>query len=147
MAETGKRTDPLTAFRFKVSIGQASGGFSECSGLAVDTEIFEYAEGGRNESVHKLPTRHKQGDITLKRGIVGAKLWNWCLKSSPGAMTPTAGSIELQDSSGKTVLTWNLERAFPKKIQGPDMNAGQSAVAVETLEISHHGLTVSGKEE
>lgn len=144
MAETGKRPDPLTAFRFKVSIGEASGGFSECSGLSVDTEVFEYPEGGVNDAVHKLPTRHKQGDITLKRGIVDAKLWKWCLTSLPGSTEAKGGTIELQDSAGRPVLTWSLERAFPKKVQGPDMNAGQSGVAVETLEISHHGLTVSG---
>ena len=43
MPETGKRNDPFLAFRFEVRItGLAVGGFSECSGLQLETEIQDY---------------------------------------------------------------------------------------------------------
>ena len=40
-------SDPYQVFSFLIEIdGLVVGGFSECSGLAVETEIFEYREGG-----------------------------------------------------------------------------------------------------
>ena len=35
--------------------------------------------------------------------------------------------------------SWGFQRGLPLKWSGPAMNAAQSAVAVETLEIAHEG--------
>ena len=35
--------------------------------------MLEYPEGGINTFVHRLPTRIKQGNITLKRGVTSEK--------------------------------------------------------------------------
>ena len=71
VANEGSRNDPFLAFRFEVNLaGLPAGGFSDCSGLASETEITEYPEGGRNDTVHKLIGRSKQANLVLKRGIV-----------------------------------------------------------------------------
>ncbi len=142
MASTGSRHDPFGAFRFKVTVdGVVAGGFSECSGLALETEVFEYKEGGVNDLVHRLPTRVKQGNLTLKRGVVDSALWGWFAAAVPGKISLKSGSVEIFDPSGReTVASWDFLDAYPRKVQGPDLNAGQSAVAVETVEIVHHGL-------
>lgn len=139
-SQTGSRKDPYSGFRFLIEIGDIVGGFSECSGLGLETEVFEYQEGGVNDYVHKLPTRTKQGNITLKRGVVDSLLWDWYLETLPGEVDLKSGTIEVTATADDSTLMWLIVEAFPRKIQGPDLNAGQSSVAVETLEICHHGL-------
>ena len=78
MAITGERNDPLIAFCFDITVDRnAIGGFSECSGIQWETETQDHMEGGRNDYVLKFPTRNKQSNLTLKRGIVDRALWNW----------------------------------------------------------------------
>jgi phage tail-like protein len=37
-------------------------------------------------------------------------------------------------------MEWEFKGAFPTKWVGPDLNATQNSVAVETLELAHQGL-------
>lgn len=135
--------DPFPAFRFKI-LGAGAGGFSECSGLGLEIEVLDHHEGGVNDHVHKLPTRVMQGNVTLKRGVVDASLWKWCASIVPGRVDQRSVTIKLLDESGAEALSWQLKDAFPVRIQGPDFGAGQSNVAVETLEICHQGFLKTG---
>ena len=75
MATTGSRVDPFIAFRFEVTIDELPvGGFSDCGGLAVETEFFDYPEGGVNDHLQRFPGRTRQQNLVLKRGIVDRKL-------------------------------------------------------------------------
>jgi phage tail-like protein len=142
MAETGARNDPFLAFRFEVKLDDLSvGGFSECAGLQLETEVQDYAEGGLNTHVRKFPGRTKQTNITLKRGVVDRELWDWCYDLSQGQVRFRNGSILVRDpSGGQVVMEWQFRQAFPCKWLGPELNATQSNVAVETLELCHQGL-------
>lgn len=142
MPETGARTDPAVAFRFEVRFeGLPASGFAECTGLQLETEAHEYAEGGQNDRVHKFATRSKQSPIVLRKGIVDRRLWDWFFDVSQGRAQFRNGSVVVQDpAGGGTVAEWRVIRAFPTKWTGPDLNATQSAVAVETLELTHNGL-------
>lgn len=142
MAETADRNDPFPAFRFEVKIDDLPvAGFSECSGLQLETELHDYNEGGLNNIVRKFPTRTKQSNLVLKRGIVDRQLWDWYFSLTEGQITFKGGSILLRDPSGeKVVMEWNFQRAFPCKLHGPELNATQNQVAVETLELCHQGL-------
>ncbi len=142
MPETGARNDPFTAFRFRVTFdGGQLGGFSECSGLQMDTEVREYMEGGLNTHVLKFPSRSKQTNIVLKRGVVDRTLWDWHNRIVTGAFEERGGSILIYDDDGRTItMVWNFYEAFPCKWMGPTLNAAQSAVAVETLELCHQRL-------
>lgn len=142
MAQTGTRNDPFVAFRFEVTLdGLSLAGFSECSGLQLETEFFDYMEGGLNEYVLKFPTRTKQGNLTLKRGIVDRELWDWYYDLTQGKVAPKNGEVAVKDPSGGDVaMTWEFTSALPVKWQGPDLNASQNNVAVETLELSYFTL-------
>jgi phage tail-like protein len=143
MPETGSRQDPFVAFRFEVKLnGMSVAGFSECSGIQLETEVQDYIEGGLNDHVHKLPTRTKQSNIVLKRGIVDREVWDWYFGLyKNGRAQARGGSIVVRDPSGGTVvMVWEFEGAFPCKWQGPELNASQNNVAVETIELCHQGL-------
>ena len=47
------------------------------------------------------------------------------------------GSIVLLDETGAEKIRWNFSNAWPSKWTGPSFNATSTAVAVETLEITH----------
>ncbi len=149
MAETGKRHDPFPAFRFEVTLDdEPAGGFSECTGLQLETEVQDYQEGGLNEFVRKFPTRVKQSNLVLKRGIVDRRLWDWYYALAEGKVDLRGGSILVRDPAGDEVLVrWEFVDAFPCKWQGPDLNATQNNVAVETLELCHQGLKLVAEQQ
>lgn len=142
MPDNGPPPYPFVAFAFELRFDEASlGGFSECSGLNLETQIQEYQEGGRNDAVHKFPTRTTQSNVVLKRGVVDRKLWDWYFRLTQGRPEPRNVSVRVLDPAGGGVLMdLRLRAAFPCKWNGPELNAGQSNVAVETLELCHQGL-------
>jgi phage tail-like protein len=142
MANEAIRNDPFFAFRFEVNLaGLPVAGFSDCSGLASETEIQEYPEGGRNDAVHKLIVRSKQPNLVLKRGIVDRLLWDWYYDLTQGNIVTRHGTVTIKSPDGSSaVAEWEFSDAFPVKWTGPELNASQSAVAVETLELAHSGL-------
>ncbi len=142
MPKTGARNDPFLAFRFEVELDNFTvSAFSECSGLQMDTEVLDYPEGGLNTFVRKFPGRTKQSNLQLKRGIVDRKVWDWYYDVTQGKVVFRNGSVRVFDATGGTpVMEWQFRNAFPCKWVGPGLNALQSSIAVETLEICHQGL-------
>ncbi len=123
--------------------------FSEVSGLQMETELFEYAEGGNNEYVHRLPGLTKVGNVTLKRGVsVDNELLKWYSRVVRGIMDLRTVTISvygtqqaaLASDTVKPLITWELINAFPCKWTGPQLAANGDMVAVETIELAHMGV-------
>jgi phage tail-like protein len=138
----GVRIDPYISFKFQVEIqGLIAAGFSEVSGLQVQTQTETIREGGVNDHVHKLPKGTEQSNITLKRGITDSDaLWKWHQDVVDGKVKRKSGRIILMDFEGNEKWHWTFEEAYPVKWVGPDFKADNRAVAVETLEFVHNGL-------
>jgi phage tail-like protein len=151
------RIDPLGVFNFYLTLIDTSSvsgtlvsaawnylaaGFSECSGLEATVEVLEYKEGGVNDYTHKFPTRASFGNITLKHGVIPTDddLWTWHNGFVLGNGTRRDGLIILMDESRIPAVVWKFTRGIPTKWVGPALNATQSAVAIESLEIAHEGL-------
>lgn len=146
MAELARRADVFVAFRFEVRVDDRPlGGFTECGGLQLEIEVQDYPEGGLNTQLHKLPVRTKQSNIRLKRGIANRALWDWYAELAGGTVARCNGSILVHDPSGENVVAeWQFRRAYPVKWVGPELNATQNQVAVETIELAHEGLEMTG---
>jgi phage tail-like protein len=85
----------------------------------------------------------KWTDITLKKKIDQKKdLWDWRKEVEQGDIDSARrnGSIVLYDSTSKEVARWNFMNGWPSKWKGADLNAGENAVAVEEITITHEGL-------
>ena len=142
-------SDPYQVFNFLIEIeGLVIGGFSECSGLQMETEIFEYREGGLNEYMHNFVGATKYAPLVLKRGLTPMDgLWNWyqqILSLSQGANLGKLrrnGTIYLLDQQRNSVKVWNFREAFPYKWTGPELRADSGEVAFEGVELVHRGLT------
>ena len=120
------------------------GYFTQVTGFSSQVDVLEYPEGGQNTFVHRLPTRTKQGNITLKRGVITSDktLVDWYQKTVVQAQ-PVTLVITLRDTADKPIRTWNFVNAYPVKWTGGDMNAGGTEFLTESLEVAHNGFTVS----
>jgi phage tail-like protein len=144
MPAIAQRTDPYVGAHFFIEVeGVDHGGFSECSGLDAQTEVLEYPEGGNNGYVHKLPGRTKFANVILKYGVTDSTaLWEWFQDVIRGKVERKDVSVVLYSNTQEEARRWNLRQAFPVKWTGPAFNGGTPAVAVETLELAHHGFEV-----
>ena len=138
----GGRSDPYQAFNFLVEIeGLITGGFSECSGLAVETEVTDYREGGLNGYVHRFAGPTKYPPLVLKHGLSPIDgLWSWHQDVVQEQVTRRNGTIYLLDNKRIPVMSWDFAQAFPVKWTGPDLRADSGNVAIESLELAHRGL-------
>jgi phage tail-like protein len=129
-------------FLFQVELdGLYVGGFTEVTGLQVETELMEYSEGGVNDFVHYFPKQTKYPRIVLKRGITRTPdLWEWYESVLTGKIKRKTGTIILYHSDVYEICRWNFLESYPVKWIGPDMNSTSSSVAIESLEIVHSGL-------
>lgn len=140
--------DPYLALHWYVEVeGLIVGTFTECSGLTLETEMFEYRQGGVNDFTTKLPGPAKYPNVVLKKGMSeNNKLWEWyqdvirySLQQKPIRKTITVSLYDLKQSD-QHLRQWTFLRAFPVKWIGPEFRADQGAIAVETLEFAHEGL-------
>jgi phage tail-like protein len=120
----------------------AVGGFSECSGLEMSMQPDEFKEGGNNGFIHKFPTRVTWANIILKKGVAaGTALWDWQYGFAVGKGRRRDGVIMLlTDFQQVPNNIWQFRRGLPVKYTGPAMNATQSSVAIEAIEIAHEGI-------
>lgn len=143
--------DELASFphlnaHFRLGIdGLGGADFSQCSGLGGEVGVEEYAEGGENRFTHRFPSRVGFGNLVLKQGAgPGLGLWQWWAEYlTEGVVRPRDGQVHLLawvEGVVTPVRAWAFTRGWPVKMSGPDLDAQSAAVAVETMEIAHHGL-------
>ncbi|HKH59298.1 MAG TPA: phage tail protein [Flavitalea sp.] len=136
---------PLPKFHFRVEWGGAKIGFSEVSGLSVETDVVEYRDGSSPE-FHKIkmPGMQKFGNITMKRGIFQGdndffKWWNTVALNTIERRDVT---ISLLNESHEPVVVWKIKNAWPSKVQSTDLKSDDNGVAIETIELAHEGLVM-----
>jgi phage tail-like protein len=136
---------PLPKFHFRVEWGGAKIGFSEVSGLSVETDVVEYRDGSSPE-YHKIkmPGMQKFGNITMKRGIFEGdndyfKWWNTVALNTIERRDVT---ISLLNENHEPVVVWKIKNAWPSKVQSTDLKSDDNGVAIETIELAHEGLVM-----
>jgi len=139
----GLRIDPYQSCNFVVEIeGLLAGGFSECTGLQIEVEAHEYREGGQNDFVHRFAGATKHPPLILKHGLSPMDgLWGWHQDVAAGDIQRRNGTIYLLNKQQVPVLWWHFREALPLKWSGPELNAAHAAIAVESVELAHRGLT------
>jgi phage tail-like protein len=144
-----QRPDPYSNFNFLVNLGgtaTVNAGFQEVSGLNIEVTSADYRVGNSlvNHPV-KVNGLYKVGDVTLKRGLIGATdLYAMIDAIRTGNHTLQNVVIQLKDETGvPTVFTFTLINARPIRYTAPTFNAkGGTEVAIEELVLSCEDLTV-----
>lgn len=136
---------PLVKFHFSVEWGGTKIGFSEVSGLDVETEVIEYRDGASPEfSKKKMPGMQSYSNITLKRGSFqnDNEYYDWWNSVKLNTIQRRDIIISLLNEEHEPLIAWKIKNAWPIKVQSTDLNADGSEVAIETLELAHEGLTI-----
>lgn len=156
----GIRGDPLMSYNFVVSLLETQspgalaksivmgaifdvllGGFNECSGLEMSMDVHDYEEGGQQGYTHRFPNRVKWSNITLRKGIgAGTGLWDWHYGFAEGQGQRRDGVIVLLNDIMVPNNVWYFRRGLPVRYSGPAMNAQESRLAIEAIEIAHEGI-------
>jgi phage tail-like protein len=157
------KTYPAVGFHFRVTIGSGNeddgdSRFQSVSGLSVEVETENKKEGGENRFEHVLPLRTKYPMLVLKKGLVQSKSFRkWVMDNinaittmasdnpSQRLITPKDITVSLLNPSGEELMVWNIVRAWPKKWNVTDLNAEQSSIVVESIELQYQYFTVNDK--
>jgi phage tail-like protein len=141
--------DPPFAGKFTFEVGGlVIGAFTEVSGLSVQLDVEELAEGGQNGYTHRLLGRMKWPNLVLKRGITDSDaLFDWLcqcsgegLSGNSNIVTALDGKVSVLNSTGKAVRSWEFLGAKPVRWNGPKLAVTSRELAAEELEVCHSGF-------
>ncbi|MDD5268371.1 MAG: phage tail protein [Methylococcales bacterium] len=129
---------------FSISEDKNDVRFQSVSGLSVEYDYENFKEGGENRFEHKLPVRTKYSDLVLKRGMLtDSSVLKWFLDAFDNRVfKPADISVILMNEKGGPLRSWNVVHAIPKKWLVSDLNANESAVVIETLELTYRYFTI-----
>jgi phage tail-like protein len=143
---------------FAVSISNQGGeaAFSEISGLDATVDVIEFRQGNSGSlAPTKIPGLVKQGNLSMKFGITSsANFRQWifnCINHQRAGSIRTDIVIELLDIrsearmaiapiANSNNMAWVLKNAWVTKYTGTDLNALQSEVAIETIEVAYEWM-------
>jgi phage tail-like protein len=137
---------PLPRFHFSVQWGNTVMSFQEVSGLDIEAQPIEYRHGNHPVfSKINMPGMAKNSSVTMKRGIFKSdqQFRDWYNKIQMNTIERVPVTISLLDESGAVAMVWTLNNAWPTKITGTDLRSEGNEGAIESLEISHEGLTMA----
>ncbi len=121
--------------------------FRECSGLKSTTTVVEIEEGGQNFRVHKFPGQSRWENITLKYGTTSdTTLLEWrneILQDEFSKDQRRNGAIVMYNMEMEEVRRFDFINAWPVSWEGPSLNANGADLAIESITIAHHGITIS----
>ncbi|SRX54959.1 phage tail protein [Aequorivita sp. CIP111184] len=140
---------PPVSFHFKVEFNGISSQekdiqFQSVSGLSVDIETEEFAEGGENRFKHKFPVRSTFPNLVLKRGMVtDSELIKWCRNAIESfQFEPVDLTVKLLNENHEPLVTWNVVHAYPIKWDVAELNAEESKITIETIELAYNYFTL-----
>jgi len=148
------RVDPYGGFNFIVEIdgisddGQAlQGSFMEVANLEAEVAAIDYRNGSEEMRLRKLPGLTKYKALMFKRGIIAdLSFWNWIRRAANGDQALRSdGRVILRNEAGEEVMRWLITRCWPSKWTGPSLNAKNSEVALETLEMQTERVEIDGQ--
>jgi phage tail-like protein len=137
---------PLPKFHFQVKWDAEVMSFQEVSGLDIEAQPIEYRHGDSPEfSTIKMPGIKKSGNVTMKKGVFKSdnKFWDWFNQIKMNTIKRVPVTISLLDESGAPTMVWTLANAWPTKLTGTDLKSDGNEVSIESIEITHEGITIA----
>ena len=129
---------------FSISQDKNDARFQSVSGLSVEYDYENFKEGGENRFEHKLPVRTKFADLVLKRGMLtDSSVLQWFMDAfRDRTFKPADINVILMNEKSEPLRTWKVAHAIPKKWLVSDLNANESAVVIETLELTYRYFSI-----
>jgi phage tail-like protein len=142
---------PPVGFHFKVEFegvpGQLSkqdAFFQEVTGLSRELETEPVKSGGENRFTFKLPTRGQYPNLVLKRGLfVDSGIAGWVNSAILDLdIAPVTVFVTLLNEQHEPLQTYKCVNAWPQKWSVADLNAQESRIVVETMELVYQYFTI-----
>jgi phage tail-like protein len=130
---------PLPKFHFRVEWGGTNIGFTEVTGLSIETEVIQWRTGADLDSLtRKMPGMKKFGDVTLKRGVFenDNEFYDWWNTVNLNTVERRDITISLLNEEHDPVMIWKLRNAWPIKITPTGLNATENAAAIEEMVVA-----------
>jgi phage tail-like protein len=130
-------------FYFKLSFKGEDAAFQEVSGISKEMNIEEVVCGGENRFKYRPPVVASSQNLLLKRSLVpkGSKLLNWCSNCIDLGLTSKIitedVSVSLLNADTTVFVMWTFHDAYPVKYSVSDLNARESEVVIETIELAY----------
>ena len=136
---------PIPKFHFQADWGGVRIGFTEVSGLDVETEVIEYRDGASPQySKQKIPGMQKYPNVVMKRAVFASDndYFNWWNTVALNTVQKRSVTISLLNEKHEPVVVWKVKNAWPAKIASTDLKADGNEIAVESIELAHDGLVI-----
>jgi phage tail-like protein len=136
---------PLPKFHFQAEWGGVRIGFTEISGLDVETEVIEFRDGASKEySKRKMPGLQKFPNVTMKRGVFASdnEYYKWWNTVALNTIERRDVTVSLLNEKHEPVMVWKIKNAWPAKIASTDLKADGNEIAIESIELAHDGLAI-----
>ncbi|MEO0561272.1 MAG: phage tail protein [Chloroflexota bacterium] len=134
----------LPSYRFMVVLdGIPVALFTEVVLPSLTVETDEFFEGGQNAYKHTLPKQVDAGTITLKRGVTSMMeftMWYDHILEGDIANAKKDVAIIFFNLRHLPTIAWNFRDAYPIKWTGPTLTSDSQSLAIEELELTHHGF-------
>lgn len=169
--------DPVRNFKFQVQLFHpnatmsseiAKMGFMVVEGIAMNTDMVQYREGGWNTNPHKLPGQTDFAPLTCSAGVFYTKpgLWNlakqmfavqWgggtiamggqfrydmAVRVMDHPVTANPGSGSPGDGYNGAVLAFVFYNCWTASIGFNNLSAMENAVLVHQMQVHHEGFDV-----
>lgn len=137
-----RRSYPLPAYNFRVTIDDVDAAFTEVSGLSIGYATTSYAESrtsgdGPGPVSMLMPGQGTTTTLVLRKGLVALTsvrdLYAWIGTVQTNVVAKKSVHIRLCDNTGATAISWTVREAFPVQLDLPTLDASTSDVAIETL--------------
>lgn len=136
---------PLSTCHFTVEWGGTRIGATEIIGLAVAMEPIKYREGSEvRTSPRIMPGKQKINSIVLRRGIVAGdnEYFNWLKTVRLNTVERRDLTIKLLNEQHEPVVVWQLQNAFPTRMEWTDLKAYANEPAIESIEVVYEAMRV-----
>ena len=140
--DTQRSHYPLPVYNFKVTVAGTTMSFTEVSGLTIELESVTYRHGlsfweGEGVTTYRYP---KYVTVTLKKGTIRGItfLHDWINRKAARNM-----EVSLCDETGAPVISWNVSKALPIKLDAPSFDVNSNEVSIESLEVLAGGISIT----
>jgi phage tail-like protein len=118
--------------------------FQRVSGLSAEVKTTTVKEGGQNLYTHRLPDRIDYQNLVLERGMVVGSLLNVEFNAvmSLFKFYPSNVIVTLFDEEKMPVSGWLFIKAYPVKWSTSDLNAKESSVLIDTMELAYTRMQI-----
>jgi phage tail-like protein len=118
--------------------------FQKVSGLSAEVNTITLEEGGQNLYIHRLPKSISYNNLVLERGfVVGSPLnVEFNAAMSLFKFTPSNVLVTLLSETKIPLAAWLFMKAYPVKWATSDLNAGETTIVIDTLELAYTRMQI-----